>query len=437
MSWREEWDKARDIGLLEWDTLRARYVIRYEPDAKTVDADPSPDAVFSRMEPELAGEAKRYRQVLWLALLMLLSPGILAMLAWAAMDVVNPVLHIPIVWLPFERGGMGLPGLSLYEWTSFLVLAAFLVYGAKEVLASHGATKRLSADYRRLAAASDDDRCAYAIAVVAGSYPRCEMVLSKSPAFEMYHALIAAEKGERPPAPPAGPVTAVHWTVGQALGVVVVVVGFTLLGGVGVRATRAAHLGALLTTLGLAASLLGIYAAQWATVWGMARAAGVRLADAVGLRRFELRWIGAAVGWALVARVLAGLWAAVVQRAGASAPGPGIDVSKIMPAGTLGVVFIALLTVVAAPVIEEMIFRGVVFSAFSERFGSGWGALVSAAVFASLHPDLYAAVPIFVLALVLAELFRRSRSLWVPIAAHLVFNGVGLLGVYLLKVAGS
>lgn len=111
---------------------------------------------------------------------------------------------------------------------------------------------------------------------------------------------------------------------------------------------------------------------------------------------------------------------------------PEFDVSRVVGPverqfGSLSVglkvafIFVAGL---AAPVTEELYFRGLLLYAFDS--GSSLGrvsaSLLSASVFAVLHFNV-AALPIFlVLGLLLAWLVYRHRSVYPAIAAHAGFN---------------
>lgn len=93
-------------------------------------------------------------------------------------------------------------------------------------------------------------------------------------------------------------------------------------------------------------------------------------------------------------------------------------------------VSVALLIVggmVLAPLWEEFFFRGFLF-AWLERLVGFWaGALSSGLLFALVHYSLDVFVPLWILGVLLAWLYARSRSLLVPILFHLVFNGTTLV----------
>ena len=90
----------------------------------------------------------------------------------------------------------------------------------------------------------------------------------------------------------------------------------------------------------------------------------------------------------------------------------------------------ALLTIAAlafwTPLTEEAFFRGFVFGGLAERFGFIPASLASAAVFSLFHADPGVLLPIFVTGLLLAWLYRQTRSLWPAVAAHAAQNGIAL-----------
>jgi ABC-2 type transport system permease protein len=88
------------------------------------------------------------------------------------------------------------------------------------------------------------------------------------------------------------------------------------------------------------------------------------------------------------------------------------------------------LAVFAAPVFEEFIFRGVLFRGLRRSLTARGAALASAAVFALVHPAI-AAAPVFVLALLSALAYERSRWLATPVLAHMVYNAVLVGGAFL------
>lgn len=86
---------------------------------------------------------------------------------------------------------------------------------------------------------------------------------------------------------------------------------------------------------------------------------------------------------------------------------------------------LAALAVIAAPVFEEFIFRGLVFGGLRRLVRPGYAALASAALFALMHPPL-SALPVFVLGVAAAFAYERAGMLLAPMLTHAVYNAVVL-----------
>ncbi len=86
----------------------------------------------------------------------------------------------------------------------------------------------------------------------------------------------------------------------------------------------------------------------------------------------------------------------------------------------------------AAPIVEEMMFRGLLYPALRERVGVAGGIALSAAVFALVHPTLPGGfLPIWVLGAAFALAYERSGGSLLPsILMHGMNNGLLLLNAF-------
>ena len=78
----------------------------------------------------------------------------------------------------------------------------------------------------------------------------------------------------------------------------------------------------------------------------------------------------------------------------------------------------------AAPLGEELFFRGFAFSALSRSWGVVAGLLISGALFSLLHMDPVGFVGLMEIGILLAALRYWSGSLWAAILGHAVNNGI-------------
>jgi len=126
---------------------------------------------------------------------------------------------------------------------------------------------------------------------------------------------------------------------------------------------------------------------------------------------------------------------------GQSAPHPTHPAFEELPhLSAWGKVQMILLACVAAPLVEETMFRGVLYRHLrevSERLGRGASILASALLvsflFALVHPQGFLGVPPLMGLAMAFNLAREWRGTLVPaMVAHGVTNGVTLLAVLLL-----
>jgi hypothetical protein len=80
--------------------------------------------------------------------------------------------------------------------------------------------------------------------------------------------------------------------------------------------------------------------------------------------------------------------------------------------------------VVLAPVVEELIFRGVIFSGFKKNFRPIWAVILSALLFALFHLNPWQLGPTFLLGLLLGFVRLRTGSLLAAIFTHALHNGM-------------
>ncbi|MEI8120729.1 MAG: type II CAAX endopeptidase family protein [bacterium] len=90
-------------------------------------------------------------------------------------------------------------------------------------------------------------------------------------------------------------------------------------------------------------------------------------------------------------------------------------------------VVMAFLAVVIAPIFEECLFRGILMPVLIRRLGLGAGIFSTSLLFASIHAHLPSLAPLTVVAAGFSLAYLYSRSLWVPIIMHSLFNGVNLM----------
>ena len=91
-----------------------------------------------------------------------------------------------------------------------------------------------------------------------------------------------------------------------------------------------------------------------------------------------------------------------------------------------------LLLAVLAPIVEELVFRGLIYGWVSGRWGTMAGFIVSSLAFAAAHFEPAHIVLVLPLGLLFGWMRRRTDSLLPSLVSHVVNNGFALLAaVYL------
>lgn len=102
---------------------------------------------------------------------------------------------------------------------------------------------------------------------------------------------------------------------------------------------------------------------------------------------------------------------------------------------SLGRFIIGFVVVAIIPAIgEELIFRGILQNKLEVYFKSAHLAIiVSSLLFSGFHLQFYGFIPRLLLGILFGYLYYWSRSLWYPIFAHLINNGLTLIMIYLYQ----
>lgn len=80
------------------------------------------------------------------------------------------------------------------------------------------------------------------------------------------------------------------------------------------------------------------------------------------------------------------------------------------------------LTVVLAPIIEEIVFRGVLFPAIRRRFGVLLGVVVSSLIFTLVHLNPLQMISVLPLGIYLAVMYQRTGSIYPGMLLHASWN---------------
>ena len=186
------------------------------------------------------------------------------------------------------------------------------------------------------------------------------------------------------------------------------------------------------------AAAIGFYGALALWILWACRRSGVGVRRLVGRVPDGYNWLPV-LGLLVVAGVFSvGTW--YVTAYGLSLVSPGLvegilDVSEFEMADSLvsGVMW-TLIAVVVAPVVEEVLFRGVLVNRWGVKWGLRTGIVASSVLFGVLH--VIDTVGGAAFGLVTAVLYLRTRTLIVPIALHAANNVVFTVAELVFPSAG-
>ena len=180
-----------------------------------------------------------------------------------------------------------------------------------------------------------------------------------------------------------------------------------------------------------------LYAALIAVVYLAGRDLAARYAGwgwALGLQRpkpIDGAWVAAGIGMTLLGRLVVVLVATALTGGKAVSQSQNLHVHVDSPAVY---VVLGVIAVLVAPVVEEIVFRGLMLRSFMRRLGFWPAALLSSAVFALLHTYQVSTLAgaltlsgvIFALGLSNCLLVRWSGRLTAGIIVHAFYNALAI-----------
>ncbi|HVG30050.1 MAG TPA: type II CAAX endopeptidase family protein [Pyrinomonadaceae bacterium] len=108
---------------------------------------------------------------------------------------------------------------------------------------------------------------------------------------------------------------------------------------------------------------------------------------------------------------------------------PETELERLILSSNAARYMIAAIATFTAPLVEEIVFRGVLYSGLRKRVGTVWGSAAVIAIFAAIHvpqylPNVAAISTILLLSSVLTVVRARTGRLLPCVAIHFFFNGI-------------
>jgi membrane protease YdiL (CAAX protease family) len=152
---------------------------------------------------------------------------------------------------------------------------------------------------------------------------------------------------------------------------------------------------------------------------------------ALGIRRAQWRWLVAALPFIVLAFLLESITGLLSQSLFPQTPANQCVDIRTAYQGALWMAIIGV--AIVAPVVEEIVFRGMVFGWLRGRLPLVWAVVVSAALFSLEHIGFLQVtlfLPIFSTGIVLAILYHHARSVWPTVLVHGSFNLIATLVLF-------
>lgn len=141
-----------------------------------------------------------------------------------------------------------------------------------------------------------------------------------------------------------------------------------------------------------------------------------------------LGWRSGGFAWWYYLIILGGFFG-VAAIVGYFLPEQENEMIRILRSSRNVVYLVAVLATFTAPLVEEVIYRGILYSAVQRSVGIGWAVLIVTALFAGVHFLQYWGSPgtiilICLLSLILTLIRVRTNNLLPCFILHTVFNGL-------------
>lgn len=144
--------------------------------------------------------------------------------------------------------------------------------------------------------------------------------------------------------------------------------------------------------------------------------------------------IGRVIGWTAVGVLLA--WTTQIVAVTIEMDFLGINPSSentevIVEMTRYNPIFL-LIPAISAPILEELIFRKILFGSLYKKVNFFWAALISSLIFGVLHMDLTHILIYASMGFVFAYLYVKTKRIIVPMLVHMTLNTVTVLAQLLI-----
>lgn len=101
------------------------------------------------------------------------------------------------------------------------------------------------------------------------------------------------------------------------------------------------------------------------------------------------------------------------------------QVSEVIYSGGLFMEIVS--AVIAAPILEELFFRGMIYKRLRDMINVKAAVVISALFFGAFHGNLVQFVYAFIIGLMLAYVYEKFKTIWAPVIFHIGANLISVL----------
>lgn len=144
--------------------------------------------------------------------------------------------------------------------------------------------------------------------------------------------------------------------------------------------------------------------------------------------------IGQIIGWSVAGLFLAWIAQAIAVTIEMQLFGidPASENTEVIVDFTRSNILFILIPAIIAPILEEIIFRKILFGTFYKKMNFFLAALLSSLIFAVLHLDFTHLLIYATMGFVFAFLYVQTKRIIVPIIVHMAINTIAVLGQLLI-----
>lgn len=110
-----------------------------------------------------------------------------------------------------------------------------------------------------------------------------------------------------------------------------------------------------------------------------------------------------------------------------------LAITRMLSGGVVSVLFVCVI----APILEEMLFRGIILRGFLQNYSPWRSIFLSSLLFALYHMTISQIPVAFITGCFLGWLYVKTKSLWPSIMAHFFYNSLVMMIVYAFSSPGE